>query len=139
AAYTGSPRARASTRTVAGHFADALTRLSPSSSKWEGKGPVGVDFSPADRAAGRAARRGVKLAGAAAAAPAAFAGASVVRRWQERRTARRSLNNMRYMERQRPRPPEEYRVDTYQLGNPPPPPAAGPPAPPRRAGPPGLA
>ncbi len=125
AAYTGFQRARASSQTFAGHFADALTRLSPVSSGWSGRGSVGVDFKHADRAAGR----GAKLAGVAAAAPAMFAGASTVRRWQERRTARRSLGNMRYMERQRTRPTEEYRIDTYQFGNRPAAPPAGPSSP----------
>jgi hypothetical protein len=109
-AYTGLQRARAASQTFAGTVADSLTRLSPAATGWSSRGPVGFDFKPADRAVGRAA----KLAGVAAATPAMFAGASSVRRWQERRTARRSLGNMRYMERQRNRPTEEYRVDTYR-------------------------
>lgn len=112
-AYFGFQRARASTQTFAGHMADAFTRLSPAARGWVGRGPVGVDFKTGDNIA----NRGSRLAGAAAAAPAVLAGRSAVRRWQERRTARRSLGNMRYMERQRTRPALEHRVDTYQYAN----------------------
>jgi hypothetical protein len=109
-AYVGRKRLVASTQAFAGHVADAMTRLAPASANWSGSGPVGVDYGRADRTAGRAAQVGA----IATAAPLALAGRSVAQRWQERRTARRSLRNMRYMERQRMRPQHEYRVDTYQ-------------------------
>jgi len=109
-AYGGRKRIMASTQTFAGFVADAMTRLSPAAAGWSGRGPVGVDFGGGDRFAGRASH----LAGRAALAPVQFAGRSAAQRWQERRTARRSLSNLRYMERQRNRPTLEHRVDTYQ-------------------------
>src|SRR5690606_19638771 len=81
-----------------------------------------------------AARTGAKVGGIAAAAPVVAAGTWTALRWRERRNTRRSLRNMRYMERQRTRPALEHRVDTYQYANrapapPSTPPPAGAPAP----------
>ena len=109
-AYTGFQRARAASQTLAGSIADSLTRLSPAAAGWSGRGPVGFDFKGADQIAAR----GTRMAARTAAAPVRFAGRSATQRWQERRSARRSLGNLRYMERQRNRPAEEYRVDTYR-------------------------
>jgi hypothetical protein len=109
-AYGGRKRLVASTQTFAGFVADAMTRLSPAAGGWSSRGPVGVDFGGGDRFAGRAGR----LAGRTAMEPVRFAGRSASQRWQERRTARRSLANLRYMERARNRPALEHRVDTYQ-------------------------
>jgi hypothetical protein len=109
-AYLGRKRLLAGTQTFAGHVADAMTRLSPAAAGWSGGRPVGVNFGAVDGMAGRA----TALAGRTATAPARFAGRSAAQRWQERRVARRSLNNLRYMEQSRNRPTLEHRVDTYQ-------------------------
>ena len=106
-AYVGRKSLLAGTKTLAGGVADAMTRLAPASAGWSSRGPRGIDFGAVERGVSRAA-----------VAPAQVA----VREWSKRaaerrsarRSGRRSLANMRYMERQRNRPALEHRVDAYQ-------------------------
>lgn len=99
-------------RALGTNLANALTRMSPASAGYQGRGSIGFDMNRTDRIAYGSMRGGIIGGGVAAAA----VGGHVMGRLAERRVARRSYRGANKLERSRERGHHEYRHDTYRYG-----------------------